>query len=911
LQRFTFINPGGQKRYFPTVRLDANLTSKHRLENVYNYQKFDSQVDFLNGTDPSFPGFPNFGSQKSNRFSNVTALRSTLTKSIVNEARFGLTGGTVLFFPEISAAQFENQGGFNLGLSAFNGIRNATTNFGNGVQRRNTPVKQFTDTLTYVRGSHSFNFGASYTQINLFSSFQNQIVPNITFGIAAADPANALFVAGNFPGASAAQLGQAANLYAVLTGRVTAVNRGAVRSEEDNGNFVLNGTATQRARQREMGFFVQDSWRFRPNLTLTYGLRYELQFPPTAQNDTGFTTTNRAGLFGISGENNLFRPGVLTGAVTTFTPLTKGERVYNLDKNNFAPSFGFAYQPDFNSGLLNRLFGSTGQTVFRGGASIAFVREGMSFITTVQGTNPGGTLSANRSVVLGNLPAGTLFRDRAALAGPVIPQSPTFPLTGAQFDQAAAFDPNLKTGYVGSFTFGVQREITKDMVFEARYVGNRGIKLQRLYFLNEVNVVENGFINEFRLAQANLQANIANGRGANFRYFGAGTGTSPLPTILAFFSGVAPANAANCVAVATPGSTLCSALYGSAQFASATFVNPLARNNPEAQAFANTLNQNFLANAAAAGLPRNIFVVNPDKLGGNFIVDNGLRTSYDALQLELRRRLSGGTLVQASYVFSKSLSNAYASSSFNQSNYVTLRNPDLNKTRSPFDITHAFKANFIQELPFGQGRRFGSDAGGLLNALIGGFDVNGTVRVQSGTPFNFGSVQLIGMTREELQKSIDARKDPNRIVFYLPEDIILNTRRAFNASATSPTGYSALGVPEGRYIAPASSNGCTQAFNGQCGISNLVLSGPRFVRIDMSLVKKIRFTENTNVELRVEALNVINNINFRVNNPAVDASFIGGFNSATFGQTTFAYQDLSTTNDPGGRLLQLVARFNF
>src|SRR5207244_3778111 len=84
-QQFNFINSGMQIRKFPTVRFDINLTSKHHLENSYNYQDFGSKVDFLNNSDPAFPGFPNFGSQGSNRFSNSAALRSTLSSTIVNE----------------------------------------------------------------------------------------------------------------------------------------------------------------------------------------------------------------------------------------------------------------------------------------------------------------------------------------------------------------------------------------------------------------------------------------------------------------------------------------------------------------------------------------------------------------------------------------------------------------------------------------------------------------------------------------------------------------------------------------------------------------------------------------------------------------------------------------------------------
>src|SRR4029453_4123355 len=113
-----------------------NLTKDHQLTNVWNYQQFKSVVDFLNNADPRFPGFPNFGSQSSNRFSNSTALISKIGSSISNEARFALVGGTVVFFPETSLAQFENQRGFNLGINA-GGITSATST--TSPQRRNGP----------------------------------------------------------------------------------------------------------------------------------------------------------------------------------------------------------------------------------------------------------------------------------------------------------------------------------------------------------------------------------------------------------------------------------------------------------------------------------------------------------------------------------------------------------------------------------------------------------------------------------------------------------------------------------------------------------------------------------------------------------------------------------------------------
>jgi hypothetical protein len=889
-QLFTFTNTGGQVRRFPTIRLDFNLSDKHHLENIYNYNKFDSVVDFLNGVDPAFPGFPNKGSQISNRFSNVIALRSTFTNSLVNEARFGLTGGTILFFPEVNRGQFDNQAGFSLGLGPA-GINGATVTTFTG--RRNTPVWQFNDNITWTRGAHSINIGFNYTQVNYWgSNFNGGVVPGITLGFDAADPAVGMFTVARF--GSEANALEAANLYAVLTGRVTGINAFSYLGE--NGQYSYLGPYVERARQRETGIFVQDTWRARPNLTLTGGLRWEVQFPYTVQSKT-YSSTTRAGVFGVSGEGNLFKPGTLSGTATRFTQTPLDTHVYNPDYNNFAPSLGLSWSPNWTNNLLKRVFGEGGQTVLRGGYSIAFNREGMNVLSNVLGSNPGGFINATRSIGLGNLTAGTLLRGGNLGPPTGLPTAPTYPLAGAVTDSARAFDPNLQLGYVQSYSFGIQRELGRDTAVEVRYVGNHGTKLWRQYNINEINVVENGFLNEFRLAQANLLANIAAGRGNSFAYFGPNTGTSPLPISLAYLRGL-PASAAG---VTTN--------YTASLFTNPAFVNPLAVGNPSPQGLAANYNAAAVrrANAINAGLPANFLLVNPDKLGGAVLVDNGGATSYNSLQIELRRRLSRGLLVQGSYVFSKGLTNEYGSASNVFYNYVSLRDTGLNRTISPFNITHAFKVNWLFELPFGRGKALLGNVGRGADLLVGGWEFHGIARLQSGSPVNLGNVQLVGMTRNELQDAVKIRKG-ERAVFFLPDDIILNTRRAFNVGLTGP---GSLGAPTGRHIAPASNASCLQAYAGQCGFSNVVIHGPRFTRFDLSAIKRFKISERMNFELRAEFLNAFNNINFMIQNPAVDAGTLGAFGAATFGQTTNAYRDLSTTNDPGGRMIQFVGRFNF
>jgi hypothetical protein len=147
-----------------------------------------------------------------------------------------------------------------------------------------------------------------------------------------------------------------------------------------------------------------------------------------------------------------------------------------------------------------------------------------------------------------------------------------------------------------------------------------------------------------------LQANIAAGRGSSFRYAGPGTGTGPLPIMLAYFQGMPASQAGN------------AANYTSTNFTNTTFVNALAIYGPNpcctTSSFASTLFNDATrrANALNAGLPANFFVANPDLLGTGTTQDanltgNGGFTRYDSLQLELRKRFSRGLLYNMNYSF--------------------------------------------------------------------------------------------------------------------------------------------------------------------------------------------------------------------------------------------------------------------
>ena len=243
-------------------------------------------------------------------------------------------------------------------------------------------------------------------------------------------------------------------------------------------------------------------------------------------------------------------------------------------------------------------------------------------------------------------------------------------------------------------------------------------------------------------------------------------------------------------------------------------------------------NLTFRNNAIAAGLPANFFVVNPqaDQVS---VRDSGAFSTYHAMQIELRRRLSHGLALNGSYQYALEEGSEFLGFHFGRASSPTNAS-----------IRHAIKAQWDWTVPVGRDERFGRNLNGVLNAIVGGWQFNGAGRFQQRTT-NFGNVRLVGMTKDEAQKLYrwDARPDPltgETIVFAFPDDVILNTRRAFSVSTTNPNGYSDLGAPEGRYFAPANSADCIQLKPGDCADRAVVLLAPWFTRFDIGLTKKIR-----------------------------------------------------------------------
>ncbi len=894
VQTLTFTLPSKTKWRYMTGRLDFNLSSRHRLEATWNHNKlFCMDYDTTNSYEPNYPNAVNYGVQCSQRYNGSLSLRSTLTPRLVNEFRSGMSGGPSMFNSNVSPAMFSsplyNMDGYTVSVSSL--ITNPYVS--STGSRRNATSKVLEDTLNWSKGTHSVSFGAAFSRYGVWSiGIRSLQTPSVTLGVDNTyDPARVMFDSTNgpknFPGANSSQLGDARDMYGILVGSVTSLGGTAYLNDATN-KYAFNGNSVNRGHYQELGFFAQDAWRVRPGLTLNYGLRWELQFPFVPGNDV-YSTATVEDIWGVSGVGNMYKPGIQTGKVPEFIQYKAGMKSYNQRWKDFAPSFGFAWTPKSDLGWLGRMIGESGQTVVRGGYSLAYSRMGMSTYQSEYSGNPGGTLTATRNVNRNNLVSGVgadqwplLFRERSRLTPGTFPDTPVYPITSATYSETAAmtiFDPNIKTPYAQSWTFGIQRELNKSMAMEVRYVGTRSLQGWTGYDFNdtEQNMLENGLMDEFKLAMANLQANVANGKASSgFKYLGPGTGTSPLPIALAWYNGLTAADASN------------PAKYTGSNWTTSTNLGYLNKVNPNPQSWASTLHADATkrANGLKAGMPANFFLTNPNLRGGAEIMSNGGYTRYDSLVVELRRRMSQGLLVQANYVWAKA---------FGSSRY-SFRRDRINDI-SAGTLPHTFKLNWVLELPFGQGRRFGSSTGRVLDRILGGWDLHGIFRLQSGDTESFGNVRVIGMTDEELQSVYKLRfDDANRIIYQLPDDIIQNTIRAYSFNPTSATGYSGE-APTGRYFAPARAADCLSIFAEDCAPRNHFVRGSNWTNLDVSLVKQIRFTETKNFELRGEFLNAFNEVNF---------NFV---NTGCIGSGANICQVTGDQNSP--RRIQLVLRLNF
>jgi hypothetical protein len=879
--------------YFPTTRLDYHITPKQQFTFTWNYRHSWQPgarrlpVPEVERTNPFRLGY----------FIYSMALQSTFSPRTFNEFRYGVqhSGDTNR---RAEYGDFYRFNGKPLRIGA-------TLPFGPTVpfiDQANTTGRHFIttiyDTLTLNRGQHTITLGGSYRKtvwndVSIVYQF-----PTYATGTPSGDPlqASQAFTTTTIPGINSTELGNPLALYNLLTGRVASSSFTRVVNPETlqyDGIQEQNFTWTNSLMG---GAYVQDRWRIRPSLTLNYGLRWEVQGP--MKDGKGITAVpDLASLFGPS--VSLFTPGTLSG---NNNPTVEVGRVpYKTDWLNFAPNFGFAWNPTRTGGLLGKLLGGS-NTVLRGSYSVIVYDEGTQFFAANLGPNAGKTINAT-TLIPGqpgatNLPAFYTLSD--IVANPLTVSSFAFATTEYkkiinQADQTFArtingFDPTLRAPYTVNYTFGIQRELWKNTVLEVRYVGNQSKLSWRTSNLNEVNIFENGFLNEFKNAQKNLALNQAAGVNS-FQNRGL-AGQVALPIFDAAFGARGALGA----------------IAAGSGYASTTFITNLQ--NGEAGALATTLatNQNYvcrmfgntfspcarvLPTANAPGpYPINFFLLNPFVAGRmNYIDDTGWH-SYNGLQVTFRQRLSQGLNWTTNYTWSKSLTNLAVDNQNQSLDFVTLRDIGLDRRPSQFDLRHVIQTFGTYDLPVGRGRWL-SVNNRVLNGVIGGWTLGSVFVFSTGQP-----IQLTGGFQ-----TVNNTNNPTANGVRLAPGVTLKQIQAlFNAERTRLTGRAgitdlqrlavspSLIGPDGRANPQFLTWNTTPGEFGQL----LFLRDRNTFQWDVSMTKAFQILEKTRFELFASFNNVLNHPRW-------------GFPNANVFSTTFGVVGAPT----GNRAINLRAVLSF
>jgi hypothetical protein len=393
------------------ARVDWAPTRKDSLafRYVLDNQSFNNQFPTSASGGSPFPGFEvDVPSQVQNFFFNYT--RSLSTK-LTNEARFGFGRFNVEFTPR------DPQIGVSGPVFSFTGagLGQGITSFGLPFifpQGRLFDNYQIQDTLSYTVGNHTLRFGGD---VNIQRS--NQAIPFDSRGVLTFAGGGGFNAFGNFVDQFSGRSGGGASI--------------------QFGSPIIFPNAFYQ------NYFINDSWRVLPNLTLNLGLRYENYGTPF----------------------NAIRFPAFAGFDQPVETVARQER----DNNNFAPRFSFAYQPRF----FETLFGKD-KTVFRGGFAVNYDFFFNNILTNTAATVPNSFGVTNFGA---SLPADTDPRGIAQFGAGSLPSTGT----PDPFATVNTIPRNLVNPQTFVYNFDIQRELPFNLIADVAYVGSRGTRL----FINE------------------------------------------------------------------------------------------------------------------------------------------------------------------------------------------------------------------------------------------------------------------------------------------------------------------------------------------------------------------------------------------------------------------------------------------
>jgi hypothetical protein len=711
----------------------------------------------------------------------------------------------------------------------------------------NVPLNTIDDTLSWTKGAHSISAGGNWRMImnntsNNTGSFNGASTnPSYLSSKGKPDPTTI--------GLPAVDPGYATSFdyaYATIVGDVAERNAVAnyVVSDPTTASLLPDGSFISRHfKANEFEYFLQDSWRIKPNLTLTFGVRHTiLQTPwetkgqeiaPTVDTHDWYLKRGQAAAMGQVYEPDLF-----------FTPVGKANHAQGFwpkQKLNLAPRLSIVYAPD-------------SKTSIRSGFGMYYDHYGEALTHRFSTLGSFGLSSQfESSANLVNYETAPRFTGPNNLPNLPVPAAPTtqkypYAVPDGTFGINWGIDNHIKTPYVEAFNLSVQRELPGGFLLDTAYVGRLGRHLfQQLDLAEPVDYNDPKGAGDYFTAGSEM-SKIADERNGSCLYCDGKL--QHIPTI-PYFEDVFP------------------------QMKGLDFDNESATDaiyndewTPQRYNYGETGALYDIDFGCFYGCPNGTLFW--DQQFSSLISLSSIGMSYyNAGQVTLRHPARHGLTTDFSYTISRSIDMG-SDAERSQTSYGAIQNvwdPSLSRGVSDFDTTHLITADWAYALPFGTGKSLLANSGKMGDALWGGWQWAGLGRWTSGLPFAL--IEPGWTTNWELQAwSVNTApvKIHKHIEGGLPEVFADD-----NAISEGVTSGSPIRLP----------------YPGEAGERNN-FRGDGVFDVDSSLSKSWDITERARLKFAWEVYNVSNSIRFDTNSLGSALTYPGlGIYSTRLGDRNF------------------------